>query len=208
MQLGNGTLDQSSRRAIAREVESLLQSLAAQANRRDGEGRSLFAGFQIDQPAVAFNADMGAWQYSGDQQVRSVRISPVRLFPLATTGDQLFFRHGGSVFGTLQRMVDVVDANPGSAPSKEFIGDTLRQLSGYADQLLAERAKVGSRLVELDAARSTLDDSDQSFEMLRSRLQDTDMIDAISRLTRNQAVLQAAQQSFARVQGLDLFRFL
>jgi len=39
-------------------------------------------------------------------------------------------------------------------------------------------------------------------------LQDLDYAEAISRLSLQTTALQAAQQTFARVQGLNLFNFL
>jgi flagellar hook-associated protein 3 FlgL len=43
---------------------------------------------------------------------------------------------------------------------------------------------------------------------LQSALKDTDLAEAITRFTQQQTVLQAAQQSFTKIQGLSLFNYL
>jgi flagellar hook-associated protein 3 FlgL len=70
------------------------------------------------------------------------------------------------------------------------------------------RASVGSRIKEVETAKSAAGDLVVQYKSTVSHLRDLDYAKAISDLTLQQTTLQAAQQSFARVQGLSLFDFL
>ncbi|NBT07052.1 MAG: hypothetical protein EBS54_10255, partial [Betaproteobacteria bacterium] len=75
-------------------------------------------------------------------------------------------------------------------------------------KLLTERSNVGALQNEIDSVQNGLDDSDFSLKGLQSALKDTDLAEAITRFTQQQTVLQAAQQSFTKIQGLSLFNYL
>ena len=64
------------------------------------------------------------------------------------------------------------------------------------------------RMNELDAVQSTNSDLDLQYNKTLSTLQDLDYTKAISDFSQNQTLLQAAQQSFAAVQGLSLFKYI
>lgn len=70
------------------------------------------------------------------------------------------------------------------------------------------RARIGGRLNAID---SQVDGNDLATLQLRetlSTVEDLDYAEAISRLNLQLLALQAAQQSFVRIQGLSLFNFL
>jgi flagellar hook-associated protein 3 FlgL len=46
------------------------------------------------------------------------------------------------------------------------------------------------------------------LELTRSTIEDLDYAEAASRLSQQSVTLQAAQQAFVRVQGLNLFNYL
>lgn len=116
------------------------------------------------------------------------------------------------VFDTLQRLIDTIDM-PNTTPAEK----TARQNAFYAviedlqeagDAFVDRRAGFGARLQTVDRA------DDQRLaenEILRSTLsdfRDSDYAESISRLTFQLQSLEAAQQSFLRVQDLSLFNFL
>jgi len=70
------------------------------------------------------------------------------------------------------------------------------------------RASIGTRLNEVDAAKSSANDLSDQYASTLSGLRDLDYAKSISDLARQQITLQAAQQSFAKVNGLSLFNFL
>jgi flagellar hook-associated protein 3 FlgL len=87
---GAGTLADSDRRAIARELRAQLDHLVGLGNTRDGDGSYLFAGFATTtQP---FAQGVGGVVYNGDQGERGLEVAPGRTLPVSAGGDPLFMR--------------------------------------------------------------------------------------------------------------------
>ena len=70
------------------------------------------------------------------------------------------------------------------------------------------RAEVGARMNTADSAGSLHQDVTVVSKDLLSKLQNIDYTQAISQLDMESFVLQAAQQSYARISGLSLFNSL
>jgi flagellar hook-associated protein 3 FlgL len=119
-----------------------------------------------------------------------------------------------SVFDTLNNLIntlntpltgataDVVAAN------KQALSDATSALNQDLSNVLGVRATIGSRLNELDILQTTGDQLGLQFKTTLSKLQDTDYNQAVTDLTQQKLILQAAQQSFALVSKLSLFNYL
>ena len=81
----------------------------------------------------------------------------------------------------------------------------LDQALGNVDSV---RARIGARLNAVDSERSVNEGFEIHLQEVRSEIGDLDYAEAISRLSQQSAALQAAQASFARIQGLTLFDYL
>ena len=81
-------------------------------------------------------------------------------------------------------------------------------LGNALDNVLSVRATAGGRLNELDSLENAGSDLRLQYQATLSQLQDTDYNEAVSRLSRQQVSLQAAQQTFTKVAGLSLFNYL
>ena len=64
---------------------------------------------------------------------------------------------------------------------------------------------LGGRMNAVESTQQFLEDSSLYSKKIRSQLQDVDYAEAISNLSFQSFVLQAAQQSFAQVSRLSLF---
>lgn len=117
-----------------------------------------------------------------------------------------------SLFQTLQNLVDLLQtpAQPpaGGARLANGIAAGLLDLDQGLDHILTVRAAGGSRLKELDSLQSMSEDLSLQYQQTLSQLQDLDFAKAISRISQQQAYLEAAQKSFLKVSGLSLFRFV
>jgi len=74
--------------------------------------------------------------------------------------------------------------------------------------ILTIRAQLGGRLNEIDNANEVNGNVKLLLQESRSKLEDVDFAEVISNFQFQNTVLQAAQQSFVRIQGLQLFNFL
>ena len=70
------------------------------------------------------------------------------------------------------------------------------------------RADAGHRLARLETQLDINADAQLSLQTMASKIEDLDLTEALTRLNLQMTALQAAQQSYVKVQGLSLFNFL
>ncbi|MFK8029905.1 MAG: flagellar hook-associated protein FlgL [Gammaproteobacteria bacterium] len=116
-----------------------------------------------------------------------------------------------SVFETVQNFIDALAApeNPaGFAKLHNEMGNVLEDLDRGVDNVLEYRTRVGTRLQTIDAQEVSNTDFQLTLASATSELRDLDYAEAVTRLSRQVVGLEAAQQSFARIQGLSLFNLI
>lgn len=86
--------------------------------------------------------------------------------------------------------------------------EVLSDLDSALESFLQARSSVGSRLRTLDNQESQHEKLILDYKTTLSDIQDIDYAEAISRFNQQNTALQAAQQSFAKVQNLSLFNYL
>jgi len=202
----NDTNGAQDRAAIAQEIRQLTDEVLGLANRKDGAGEYLFAGFQ-GQNAPFSHDGSGNFSYAGDQGQRQVQVGPARQVADGDSGLDVFMKvaaAGGGfedVFSTLYKLATDLEANAPNAAS-------LDQIDAAMDHLLGFRATAGARLNAIDSQASINGALLEQLNATRSSIEDIDYAEAASRLSQQSVTLQAAQQAFVKVQNLSLFNFL
>jgi flagellar hook-associated protein 3 FlgL len=116
------------------------------------------------------------------------------------------------IFTTLQNVITMVDNFTGTPASRaQFETELDSQLANFDnafDTIDLVRADVGSRLNAIETATFSNESLVLNFKTTLSKIQDLDMVEAASRLSRQTTTLEAAQASFVRVQNLSIFNFL
>lgn len=117
-----------------------------------------------------------------------------------------------SVFETFDKLLvgleKLGDTGPESIELSDVIGSSLESMDNTLNQMLQARTSIGSRL---NVAENTLNvhlDVELLNQEILSDIRDLDFEEAISRLSYQSFVLEAAQQSFSRIANLSLFNFL
>ncbi|WP_119393907.1 flagellar hook-associated protein FlgL [Salinibius halmophilus] len=100
------------------------------------------------------------------------------------------------------------DSAEQSEALNNLIANSLDNLENGLDRVTEVRAQVGARLNVLETTKNTLEDLKLSATAVRSELIDLDYAEAITRFSMETFVLQASQQTFAKVAGLSLFNYL
>lgn len=120
-----------------------------------------------------------------------------------------------SVFKTISDLITTlntpfVPANKGgsSALLTAGVNRALTSMDNALTSVLTTRASLGTRLNELDALKSTGSDLGNQYKQTLSALQDVDYNKAITDMTQQQTMLQAAQKSFLQVQNLSMFNYM
>jgi flagellar hook-associated protein 3 FlgL len=126
-------------------------------------------------------------------------------FTVGPAGTQDMFTGVNKLITALQR------PSASSAENAQFateMGQALKQLDNSLDRISDVRSEVGARLAVL--SDSTDDQADRQLDLKTqlSQIRDLDYADAITTLNIQLAGLQAAQQSYAKISGLNLFNYL
>lgn len=116
------------------------------------------------------------------------------------------------LFRTVQNFVDALALGASDNQARTRLHNAVNRSLTDLDQALGKvietRTAVGSRLVAIDSQASVNADLEVELKALISDLKDLDYADALSRLEQELTSLEAAQRSYARIQGLSLFNYL
>ena len=116
------------------------------------------------------------------------------------------------VFATIQNLITALET-PAEGPSQRAqlntaVGQSLVDLDQALGNIVDIRADVGARLRGIDEQVAANEGFGLQLSQTLSDIRDLDYAEAISRLTQQSFGLEIAQQTFVRIQGLSLFRFL
>lgn len=112
------------------------------------------------------------------------------------------------VFAIVSSLSETLKSAPTDAVRAANIAQSLADIDTAFETSLNARTQIGGRLNALDSQR---EDNDAQVLVTRSALsslRDTDLAEAISQLTLEQTILDAAQAVFARITSSSLFNFL
>ena len=203
---GNATLSDAERGFQASELRGRFEELMGLANSRDALGNYMFSGFKTTTPAFTETAP-GVVQYGGDQGQRLLQVDASRQMAISNPGQAVFQGGGQDVFQTLNDLITLLQT-PGTTGLTAGLETGHANVDLALDNVLTVRASVGSRLQELDALDSAGEDRHLQYSQILSELQDLDYAEALTQLSKQQTILEAAQRSFVTVSGLSLFNFI
>lgn len=116
------------------------------------------------------------------------------------------------IFTTIQQVVNAVDdfteSDSGRAHFLNIVNRAQESLDRHMQNIDIVRGKVGSRLNAIDSENNSNLALLVTSKATLSDVQDLDVVEASTRFSQQLVVLEAAQASFVRVQGLNLFNFL
>ena len=113
------------------------------------------------------------------------------------------------VFDTLDRAIGQLGTSGRTAAQiAQGNTDALRDIDQSMSQLQGARAAAGEMLVRIDSETGRLADQKLANQSERSRAEDLDMTDAISKFQNLQTGYDAALKSYSMVQRLSLFDYL
>jgi flagellar hook-associated protein 3 FlgL len=202
----NATQGAENRKAIATEMYQRLDELMGLANTKDGSGEYLFAGYN-GQTKPFVDAGGGVFNYQGDQGQRQIQISPLRQISSSDNGYDLFVNLPSSAGGTQDMFKTVYDL-AASLDANAPVGTSLQDIDAALDKIVQVRAGIGARINAVEAQRQIGEQFQVQVEGAMSQIGDLDYAEAIGRLNQQLVGMQAAQQSFQKVQNLSLFNYL
>jgi flagellar hook-associated protein 3 FlgL len=113
------------------------------------------------------------------------------------------------MFTTLDNIINTLrQPNGGGADMQNSINTQFANLDQAIDTITRTRGMVGARMNALDQQSGLNDDLTLQYKSALSDVQDLNYYDAISQLGAQTTALQAAQQTFTKIQGSKLFDYL
>lgn len=225
VQAGNGSYSSAERGMIAAELKQRMSNIVGLANTADGTSGYIFSGFksttQPFQPMVGGAKPYGlatntSVAYNGDAGNEALQVGESRVMATSENGIDVFMQvrdsqgnlTGRSMFDGLQNMIDILDPGSGVPYTDVAYKQALGDISSSIAHTSTVRASVGARMQSLESMTSAAQDVDFLHATRLSDLQDLDYAEAISKLSRYQMQLEAAQLSFKTTSQLSLFNIL
>ncbi|MFT5664127.1 MAG: flagellar hook-associated protein 3 FlgL, partial [Gammaproteobacteria bacterium] len=129
----------------------------------------------------------------------------------AVAGGDVFTTSGGqykAAFESIQTFAETLDGSVSTAQRSENFAVFLEDLDNFFSRVLEVRTTIGGRLNALESQRDANEADVSISQATISALRDTDLAEAISQLTLEQATLDAAQAVFSRITSSSLFNYL
>jgi len=191
VQGGNGTMSQKDRNDIATQIDQLIGQAKASGN-ATFDGQYIFAGQKTD--TAPYDPD-GADTYNGDTGAIVRTIGPGVSVQL--NGSMGSVLGNGSDGKALQVLRDIAaHLRGGTAADTNALRTTdLSAIDASMADVSTARAEAGALSNRLTTATNRLTDLQTSTEKVRSGVEYVDLAEAISTLSSQQAVYQAALQA-------------
>ncbi|WP_282946673.1 flagellar hook-associated protein FlgL [Cellulomonas endometrii] len=195
---GDGALGDTSRLALAQEIEGIRDALLSQAN-TTYLGRPVFAGTSA---GPAFSDAAGGYAFNGvaagsvDRTVASgttIRVD--------STGSAVYGAGDDSIFAVLDGIAATLRA--GGDPT-----DQLDAIDGHVDAMLAEVSSIGARQNQVDAAQGLITENQLTSRTRLSAIQDVDLAQIILDLGSQEVAYKGALSAAAKVLQPTLLDFL
>jgi flagellar hook-associated protein 3 len=145
-----------------------------------------------------------AFFYSGSNTQREIQIGVSRKIADGDTGSNVFGPShitGKMIFDTVKNFADELRADRPTLATLQELDDAFVQLSTV-------RSTIGARINAIDRQKQSNEDFIINTKTALSQVQDLDYAQAITQLNSQQMSLQAAQQSYSKVQGMSLFKYI
>jgi flagellar hook-associated protein 3 FlgL len=207
VQGADDTQELDGRRALAKQVDQLIQQLVDAGNRSFG-GTYLFGGTQTLEPPLQMTLD--------DQgQVADVTVNPAGIDGAVVRQvrpDLSLSIHlpGSEVFGEGQENFQVLFElrNALLSDDPEAIRAAGQPLADAQTRVVTAHAVVGALLGRVDSVQTQLEGEQVSQEAQRAQAEDLDLAGALLELNQNQTALQAALQVGSQILQSSLLDYI
>jgi flagellar hook-associated protein 3 FlgL len=198
IQGANGTLSESDKEAVAREIEQIKKDIVTVANTQVA-GRYIFNGTNTSKPPVT---DDGTSAPQANLNMNDYMVEVSRGVSLkANINPENVFSQ--KLFDTLQGIQESLNGT-----SSGDINSLLGDLDNQMDTLSAERSELGARYNRLEMVESRISTQEVIATRILSDNEDADIERVITDLTTQESVHRAALSVGARIIQPTLMDFL
>jgi flagellar hook-associated protein 3 FlgL len=194
-------VDATARSAAAEQIRGLRASLLGDFNTQFN-GTYLFSGTAATTPAYAQVA--GTWTYQGNADTTQVEVEQNRLVSTSFDGRRIAQGSASAdLFTTLDTLANAVEAGDNDA-----IGAALQSLDAAFDRATEAQGRLGADENGVDGATTRLAALRTIAETRRSKLEDADFAEAVTRLSAATNAYQAALGAVSTAERHSLLDYL
>lgn len=113
-----------------------------------------------------------------------------------------------SMFTTISNLITALNSPTTGTSLTNSLNNGLSNIDNALNNVLNTQTSLGLRINQINALQVTDASTGVQLQQTLSTLQDTNVTQAISNLTLQQTILQAAQKSFVQVANLSMFTYL
>jgi flagellar hook-associated protein 3 FlgL len=192
VQGSSGTLTTDERKNLATMVKSIREQALSVANSVGPNGEFLFSGTSNTAP---FDRATGA--FLGNNTARNIEVAEGQQQTVSLTGETLTAAAGVDLFGTLDALSTALDTNnvAGMRASLDSLDTATKQVSSAMTQL-------GSQVQALNSADDARLVFEESLARIVSRAQESDPVEAASRLAQSATAMEMARASTEQIFAL------
>jgi flagellar hook-associated protein 3 FlgL len=148
--------------------------------------------------------------YSGDSGTINFKGAQLNVTGTPAAGDSFAVGPSSSqdVFSTVAGIITAFETPGGGAGMSNQLNAQLQNLDQAQTSFTDTRTKIGARMNILDQQTQISADTSLQYSSTLSDLTELDVASAASKFSQQQAALDAAQQSYVKMQNLSLFNYL
>ncbi|MBW1717892.1 MAG: flagellar hook-associated protein FlgL [Deltaproteobacteria bacterium] len=198
VQMATATTGSAERASAAATVQNTLEEIVSLAN-TEVNGRYVFAGSKTDAAPFSRDNDTNVVTYNGDNKAFTMKIGRDATVEVGSDGEAVF----GDIFTTLSDLKDALEADDVSG-----IQGAMNNLDTHFDRISTKISEIGSKMLRMEIKENILQDLKIANTDRLSRIEDTDITEAIMDLKAKELAYQAALASSARVMQLSLVDYM
>jgi len=208
VQGSDDTLNEEDRKALAQEVNQILEHILSMANCKF-KGKYIFGGTETTTPPYAATRDGTTGEITAvasnpaglDGEIIR-EIGPGVTISINISGHDVFTKD----VDIFQTLIDLRDALNGNDPDQ--VRTLLDNLDTSSDQIIIAQSQVGAKANRVEGALSWLQDENLNIVKLLSQTEDADMIKEIGDLQQQEVIYQSALALGGRILLPSLIDFI
>ncbi len=193
IQMSNATMGQAERVSGAATIQQMLEEIVSLAN-TETSGRYIFAGSKTDTTPF----DQGG-TYNGDNNAFTIKIGKDATIQAGSDGEAVF----GDIFTTFSDLKTALESNDIGG-----IQSAMSNLDNDFDNITVKISEIGSKMIRMEIKENIFQDLKITNTDRLSKIEDADIIEAITDLKKTELAYQVAMASSAKVMELNLFNYL
>lgn len=199
----NGTLSDSDRAAVAKEVEGIQTQLLHLAN-LSYQGNYVFAGTATQTTPYVLDANSPSGvSYQGNSNMNQITLGDGFSLQANLHGSQLFAGSGTDMFQAIQNLRTSLQSG-----DTNTIGDAVAEVSNAYNYIGTARVFYGNAENQLNSQQTYLNSQTTQLAAQQNRLGGADLASVLSNLNTAQISRQATLAAMGRNGQADLFDYL